>query len=313
MPIGVRVQAHCKANDADWIREARAAKHAGNRVANRYPTHHATSSSGQSKLRLLLATLFPIIAVIAMFCTIPAIAAAAALSPSDFIAIAARCAPTVPAVLLEAVARTESGLNSLALHDNTTGRQEENASPDAAVSEVGERIGHGDSVDIGLMQINSANLPALGMTVAAALDPCASLAGGAAVLQAGYGGGNTTAEQQASLLTALSRYNTGTPFQGIMSGYARTVLENAGKGAEALPIPLSPAQTPIFVDPNAPPSWNVSAAGAYVQRHGASWIIDLAPSPGPAGALPDVPRSAAAPEQLAVASIASFSTQPTSR
>ena len=188
------------------------------------------------------------------------------------------CAPAVPAETLEAVARTESGLDPLVLHDNTTGHHEEARSLGSAVAEAGEWVGRGDSVDIGLMQINSANLAPLGMTVADALDPCVSLAGGAAVLQAAYGGGSTKAEQQAALLMALSRYNTGTPFKGIMNGYVRTVLENAGNVEEVPPVPLSPVQPPLFVDPNAPSSWNVSAAGVYAQIHGASWLISLSPS-----------------------------------
>jgi type IV secretion system protein VirB1 len=254
-----------------------------------------------------------VIAVIMLLCAIPVATLAAPLSQTQFALLASRCAPAMPGETLEAVARTESGLDPLVLHDNTTGQHEKAGSLGAAVAEADEWVGHGNSVDIGLMQVNSANLAPLGMTVADALDPCISLAGGAAVLRAAYGDGNTQAEQQVALLMALSRYNTGTPFKGIVNGYVRTVLENVGKVAEARPIPLSPGQTPIFVDPNAPPSWNVSATGAYAQRHGASWIIDLAPSPAPAGALPDAPRSTAAPERLAAPSIASFSTPPTSR
>lgn len=278
MPTCVCVLRHCSENSFSrikcwWIdkRDPCAT------TVNDYATRHVTSFFSEQKSlplvrHVIIAILPPLI------CAIPAATLAAPLSKMEFTALASRCAPAVPAETLEAVARTESGLDPLVLHDNTTGQHEETGNLDDAVAEAGEWVGHGDSVDIGLMQINSANLAPLGMTVADAVDPCASLAGGAEVLRAAYGGGSTQAEQQAALLMALSRYNTGTPFQGIMNGYARTVLENAGKGDEALPIPLSPAQIPLFVDPNAPPAWNVSAAGAYAQMHGASWLISLAPS-----------------------------------
>jgi type IV secretion system protein VirB1 len=252
------------------------------------------------------------ISVFVVLCVIPTAILGAPISQTEFATLASRCAPAVPAAMLEAVARTESGLDPWALHDNTTGRKEEAGSPELAVTEAQRRLGRGDSVDIGLMQINASNLRALGITVSDAFDPCASLAGGAAVLMAAYGGGATQADQQAALLMALSRYNTGTPFQGVMNGYARTVLENVGKKDEALPIPLSLVQAPLLVDPNAPPSWNVSATGVYAQLHGASWLIDLAPSPDTAGTSRDNYLTAAR-QRFTITRIADFPTSPTAR
>ncbi len=121
------------------------------------------------------------------------------------------------------------------------------------------------------MQINSANLPALGMTIGAALDPCASLAGGAAVLRAAYGSGPVDTGQQAALLMALSIYNTGSPLKGIMNGYARRVMRHADEAASGLPVPpLPPANEPVM-----PPAWDVSATGSYARNHGAPWLVPL--------------------------------------
>ena len=209
-------------------------------------------------------------------CGAPGAAGAAPLSTADFASLATRCAPAVPVGTLEAVAKTESGLDPWALRDNTTKVSETPPTLQAALSDVGQWISRGDSVDLGLMQINAANLDALGMTVHGALDPCASLAGGAAVLQAAYAGGKTSAEQQAALLMALSRYNTGSPFRGILDGYARRVIVNAD-AATAVP----PAPAPQIVtrsDLNAPPTWNVWATAAYAQAHGAPWLIPLSPA-----------------------------------
>lgn len=171
---------------------------------------------------------------------------------------------------------TESGLDPLALHDNTTDRKEDAGSRRQATSDAARWVERGDSVDIGLMQINSANLPALGLSVTTALDPCASMAAGAAILRAAYGGGGTPADRQAALLIALSRYNTGSPLKGILNGYDRRVLANAGTQSLPALSPLAPAESPS--NPAAPPSWNISAAGAYAQIHGAPWFVALAPA-----------------------------------
>ena len=248
-------------------------------------------------------------------CGAPGAARAAPLSSADFRALAARCAPAVPSETLEAVARTESGLDPWALHDNTTGLSVKAGSLGAALADARQWIGRGDSVDLGLMQINSASLSALGMTIPAALDPCASLAGGAAVLQAAYAGGKTSAEQQAALLMALSRYNTGSPFKGIMDGYARRVIAAADAGAS----PRMPHTAPVTAATSAgkPPSWNVWAMAAYVRIHGAPWLVALTPartpSPGdrilPAGR----PVTASPAASVVATNQGRMSTHPTSR
>jgi type IV secretion system protein VirB1 len=276
MPIGMR--AEMLREDIAGQTKGRAVKRLACRAAsNRSRTY---DKALHLRYRITLRKTFPVAAITIVFAlhTVRVATADAPLSHSDFLALAARCAPAVPVATLEAVARTESHLDPWVLHDNTTGRTEGAGSLGLAAVEAARWIAHGDSVDIGLMQISAANLRGLGMTVASALDPCASLAGGAAVLHAAYGGGNTEADQQAALLMALSRYNTGTPFKGIMNGYARTVLENAGKGRGASLVQFLPRQPSSFADPNAPPSWNVSETGAYAQIHGASWLVPLSPS-----------------------------------
>jgi type IV secretion system protein VirB1 len=216
---------------------------------------------------------------------IPAFPALAApISSADFDALAAKCAASVPVATLAAVARTESGVDPWVLHDNSTGSSiRANSLADAQI-DARQLVGRGDSVDIGLMQINSANLPALGISATDALDPCVSLAGGAAVLQAAYGGGETDAQQQVALLLALSRYNTGTPFKGIMNGYARAVEQNALPDA-ALSSPSAPSTAANIssapaIDPNAPPAWNLWASAAYARLHGASWLVTSNSDPG---------------------------------
>ncbi|WP_297491923.1 lytic transglycosylase domain-containing protein [Acidocella sp.] len=202
----------------------------------------------------------------------PAPVFAASLSDADFATLAARCAPGVPERVLRGVARTESNFYPWMLHDNSTHFSVSPASPAAAEAQATAWIAEGHSVDLGLMQINNANLPALGMTIGAALDPCASLAGGAAVLRAAYGAGPVGSGQQAALLMALSIYNTGSPLKGIMNGYARRVVRHADEVASGLPVP----PLPLAIAPGMPPAWDVSATGNYAQAHGAPWLVPLA-------------------------------------
>jgi type IV secretion system protein VirB1 len=220
----------------------------------------------------------------------------------------------VPQGLLGAVARTESNLDPWALHDNTTGVTAQPASLQAALSDAGAWIGRGDSVDVGLMQVNSANFSALGLTARSALAPCASLAGGAAVLRAAYAGGKTTADLQVALLMALSRYNTGSPLKGIMNGYAHSVMDIAG--ADGLPAPAAPSRAvdiQVLTDPNAPPSWDISATGTYAEAHGAPWNVSL-PSPSGITKQPEgQPVPTAATETVVANVVATSSTQPDAR
>lgn len=242
-------------------------------------------------------------------CWMPGTARAALLSPIAFSTLAAHCAPSVPSDVLLAVAQTESGLDPLALHDNTAGVSEQPANLQGALADAGAWIGRGDSVDLGLMQINSANLGALGMTARAALDPCASLAGGAAVLQAAYGGGKTTSDQQVALLVALSRYNTGSPFRGIMNGYALKVMANgAAQSLAAAYGSNGIAQT----DPNAP-TWNIWATATYAQAHGAPWLVSLGPSPDPGKMPVGLPAHASVDDTRLANNQANLSTQPMMR
>jgi type IV secretion system protein VirB1 len=198
-------------------------------------------------------------------------ASASAVSAATFSALAARCAPSIPEWVLGAVARTESNFHPWRLHDNTARASDDPPSLVAAEAEAAAWIEAGHSVDLGLMQINSGNLPALGMSVNQALDSCASLAAGAAVLRAAYGGGPIQAGQQAALLMALSIYNTGSPLKGITNGYARRVMRNASAVPETASLP----QTPPATAPDMPPAWNVSATGDYTQVHGAPWLVPL--------------------------------------
>ena len=204
--------------------------------------HMMTRLLGQGRA-LLLATGATCVA-----CGAPGTAGAAPLSVAEFEALAARCAPWVPTVTLEAVAKTESALDPWVLHDNTTNRTAVPASLPAALARAKQWIGRRDSVDLGLMQIDSTNLARLGLSIANAFDACRSIEAGAKILEEDY---------RAAVRDTLSRYNTGDPVRGIVNGYvARVAARLPDIAANRLHPFTEPPQSPTPVH-----GWNIFAAG----------------------------------------------------
>lgn len=145
------------------------------------------------------------------------------------------CALNVSPVTLEAVARVESGGNSLALNVNRLqGPQPRPVGIAAAVRIAEGYIARGFSVDLGLMQVNSRNLPALGYTVEQVLDPCTNVAAGGRILTANYAdAARRMGEGQPALQAALSAYNTGSFSAGFRNGYVAKYVGPGGVPALA--------------------------------------------------------------------------------
>lgn len=138
------------------------------------------------------------------------------------------CAPAVDPVTMAAVVKQESGGRPWVLNNNTTRKSMAFDSKAAAVTAAVAAVARGDSVDIGLAQINSRNLPALGLSVDQVFDPCTNLAAGARILAAGY-------EKTGALGAALSAYNTGRSDSKIGDAYAQKVFGQAGVKVPAIP------------------------------------------------------------------------------
>lgn len=224
-----------------------------------------------------------------------------------FAQLAASCAPQVAVETLAAVARTESGFNHLAIHDNTTRRSHKVSSRAEAIALATELVVVDQhSVDLGIMQINSANFPRLGMTVTDAFDPCRSLAAAQRVLMDGYAAPVAGDDQQPALQQALSRYNTGHPVRGVANGYVQRVQASAevvvpairlrgdpsiGNSSVPVPAPLG-GGTPVLVQPLPPPpaSWDVygqaraargQSAVTYSPNRALTAPVMQAPGPAP--------------------------------
>ncbi|MDQ7813602.1 transglycosylase SLT domain-containing protein, partial [Brevundimonas sp.] len=129
-------------------------------------------------------------------------------------------------------------------------------------------LARGANLDLGLAQINSANLAWLGLSVEAAFDPCRNLSAAGVVLRAGYRPARD-GDRQAALRVALSRYNTGHPERGVRNGYVARVERAAVALSLAPPAPASDtaaAEAPVVVLPATPsassrtpetPAWDV--------------------------------------------------------
>ena len=108
------------------------------------------------------------------------------ITPAHFLALANRCASEVAPTTLAAVAGAESGFNTLALHDNTTRQSMRPSDVRSAIAVARRLIADRHSVDLGLMQIDSANLARLGLTIATAFDACASVRAAGKLLAQDY-------------------------------------------------------------------------------------------------------------------------------
>jgi type IV secretion system protein VirB1 len=187
---------------------------------------------------------------------VPSAAGAHPLTPDQFRVLATTCAPSVAIDALRAVAAKESGFDPLALHNNTRKRTIHAKDAAAAVALADEWMAAGDSIDLGLMQIHTSNLLPQGLNVETAFNACASLAAGAAILQTAYSRGAPAAEEQAALLIAYSRYNTGRALDGVVNGYAPDVLARTGSRTS---LPDTDKAGPALPESDA---WNVWRAAS---------------------------------------------------
>jgi type IV secretion system protein VirB1 len=173
-----------------------------------------------------------------------------------------QCAPDLAPVTIAAIVQLESGGNPFLLHDNTTKKtfRPTNATESAKLAIALIKLGH--SVDIGLAQINSKNLPALGLKVEDALDPCTNLHAAQSVLK--------TAWEQSGhdLRGALAAYNTGKTNSGIGVRYSAQVFSKAGVKVPEIPG----GKMPPWVNH---PGWNPSTLPPI--RPSLTWTPEASP------------------------------------
>lgn len=190
----------------------------------------------------------------------------------DLTALMQQCAPEVGIVTMRAIVKTESGGNPFILADagpkhlpwsvrKNMVRTLRPASAQEAAAMAQQLLDQGHIVAIGLTQINAKNLPALGMTIPQALDPCNNIRGGARILADFYQAALRKfgkSQPQAALQAALSSYWSGNFSAGFSGGYVQKVLDNAGQPV-AMRIP-SVSQGTVLRGPLG--AYRVQAGGA---------------------------------------------------
>lgn len=179
------------------------------------------------------------------------------------------CAPFAAETTIAAVIRVESGGNPFAVNING-GPAVRASSLTEAVRIATAAIKAGFRVDMGLMQVDSANLSKLGATVPQMFDPCANIHAGALILSADY----TSALQRAApgkpaLEMALSAYNTGSFEAGFLNGYVGKYFGQPIPAVQLNPITAS-ASVPLTSAPNTtrPQVTNPYLASASVSLAG---------------------------------------------
>jgi type IV secretion system protein VirB1 len=186
-------------------------------------------------------------------------ATAEQISLQAFYVLAENCAPSVAPEIMEKLVRIESGFNRFAIGVNGAERRSHTpTSRDEAVQIARELIGQGHSIDMGLGQINSANLEWLGLTVDAVFDSCTNLKAAERVLRDGYERARKQgSDPEEALHQALSAYNTGTFTRGFSNGYVERVI---GADVEA-PTALQQPSTQTSAPTEATPAWDVFSGG----------------------------------------------------
>jgi len=139
----------------------------------------------------------------------------------------ARCAPHVAPATMSAIVQVESGGDPMAIGDNTARRSY--YPHDRALAEALARrlIAAGHSIDLGIAQINQANLARLGLNVHTVFDACANLGVGSEILAQDYAIATLRfGAGQAALRHAIGMYNAGSLDAG--ASYVRRVMLAAG-------------------------------------------------------------------------------------
>lgn len=177
------------------------------------------------------------------------------------VALAEVCAPQAPPQVLAAIVEVESRGRPWAIGVNRGAppvRQPRNRAE--AQAEASRRLGRGENIDLGLAQINSANLARLGLDASSVFEPCRNLAAAGRILMEGLRG---SPDSPSALAAALSRYNTGSPTRGLRNGYvgrmqAAMARQRGGRHPAAAPAPPSSDPAPA-AQPAPPPAWDVFA------------------------------------------------------
>ena len=139
-----------------------------------------------------------------------------------------QCAAQIAPDTMTAIVRVESGGDPLAMLDNTAHKGYRPHTLGQALAILRRLMAARHQVDVGIAQVDTENFREYGLTPTTALNACANLHAGAAILQAAW----KTAQReypgnpQRALFHAFEIYNSGAPIGD--RGYANHILAAAG-------------------------------------------------------------------------------------
>lgn len=141
--------------------------------------------------------------------------------------ITSSCSPDVHPIIVNAIVKTESNYNPFAIGVNRgAGRlTRQPTNMNEAVQTAKRLIANGANIDMGLGQINSANLTWLGLSVEQVMHPCTNLQALQKVYLTCYNQAGTTGLGD-RMQRAFSCYNTGNTRKGFSNGYVTKATNN---------------------------------------------------------------------------------------
>ena len=191
---------------------------------------------------------------------------------------------------MAAIVKTESGFKpfSIGVNKSEVKLIRQPANKQEAVTTAKWLISNDYNIDMGMAQINSANMKWLGVSIDDLFDPCKNVAAGAKILLNNYiDAFKKIGEPQDALRAALSSYNTGNATAGIKNGYVAKVTAASVTVPALLSLaPKAPEQGPpiALVSKLAP---SVTPANVRSESSEQSQIgINLVASASPTGSSP---------------------------
>ena len=158
---------------------------------------------------------------------------------ADITRLQSTCLPTAPLSTLRAVVQVESGGNPNAMQidfpkgllkrwrfaEGTLRLKRQPTNQREALDWLAYFQSYDIFVDLGLMQVSTAEAKRRGISPESLLEPCTNLRVGWQILEDAYQiEKKTYGPGQEALQHAISRYNTGDPQQGITNGYLSRVF-----------------------------------------------------------------------------------------
>jgi type IV secretion system protein VirB1 len=187
--------------------------------------------------------------------------------------LARTCAPEIATEALVPLVLTESGGDPLQVNVNRGPRVHAGSVAEGAAI-VRRYVAAGYTVDVGLAQINSANLARLGVTVEQAFESCTSLRLASVVLQQSYRLASRYYAGLDAVSATYSLYNTGTLTRGLRNGYVGRVW-SAAAALGSVGAPPSSATRGTSVAAAAPPESLPVTRDAWVVGQLASSDVEV--------------------------------------